>query len=280
METRNYQSGAATSAPAAPPSPSNGFPTNGNPTTGTPATQPGAFWFHKISEELRNVIIAAGLTPSDADLTQLSQSVKSRQLFTGVSYYTVNSTLPASDIGKAVFVNIASAGVITLPSAASVSAGSIYTIYNWGSSSFTLTAQASEFINNNNTNPQTFTMQPFSTIILIVEKSTTWTIVGGSGQLTTSPLFGSSIAASGFQKLPSGLILQWGTTGSITTQGTLAVTLPISFPTSNIGVTLNFVNDGGTVADSAGITAKSTTGFTIKLSGDNPNTVFWVAFGY
>lgn len=93
METRNYQSGAAPSAPAAPASPSNGFPTSGNPTTGTPATQPGAFWFHKISEELRNVIIAAGLTPSDADLTQLTQSVKSGkllnvQIFTATGTYT------------------------------------------------------------------------------------------------------------------------------------------------------------------------------------------------
>lgn len=78
METRNFQSGASASAPAAPGTPSNGYATNGNPGTGTPATQPGAFWFHKIGEELRAVIVAGGLTPSDSDLTQIAQVMAAR----------------------------------------------------------------------------------------------------------------------------------------------------------------------------------------------------------
>jgi hypothetical protein len=75
METRNYQAGASASPPSLPASPSNGYPSNGNPGTGTPATQPGAHWFYKIGEELRGLIVAAGLTPSDADLTQLVQAI-------------------------------------------------------------------------------------------------------------------------------------------------------------------------------------------------------------
>lgn len=75
MDNRKWQSGAAGSAPAVEASPSSGYPTDGNPGTATPATVPGARWFHQVGEELRNLISAAGLTPSDSDLTQLQQAV-------------------------------------------------------------------------------------------------------------------------------------------------------------------------------------------------------------
>jgi hypothetical protein len=76
MDNRKYQSGAAGSPPTAPASPSSGYPTNGNPGTGTPATLPGEFWFHKVGEEIRAVITNAGLTPTDADITQLLQGIR------------------------------------------------------------------------------------------------------------------------------------------------------------------------------------------------------------
>jgi hypothetical protein len=41
----------------------------------------------------------------------------------------------------------------------------------------------------------------------------------------------NSIASSGYQKLPSGLILQWGSTGKIMTGTTSTITLPLPFPT-------------------------------------------------
>lgn len=75
MEPRNFLSGAAVSAPTAPGSPSNGYPTDGNPGTGTPATVPGAYWYHKIGEELRGLITAAGLSPSDGSLNQVKSAL-------------------------------------------------------------------------------------------------------------------------------------------------------------------------------------------------------------
>jgi len=76
MDNRRFQSAASLTPPVAPASPSVGYPSNGNPSTGTPATGPGAFWFHKLGEELRSVIINAGLTPTDTDLTQLLQAIR------------------------------------------------------------------------------------------------------------------------------------------------------------------------------------------------------------
>lgn len=75
MEPRNYESGAAAEAPTAPVLPSNGYPTEGNPQTAVPATKPGAFWFYKIGEELRKVIVDAGLTPGDGNLSQLKTAI-------------------------------------------------------------------------------------------------------------------------------------------------------------------------------------------------------------
>lgn len=72
---RAFSSGASASAPAAPASPSIGYPTSGNPGTGTPATRPGPYWYHMITQELRALIVDAGLTPDQNNLSQVSQAV-------------------------------------------------------------------------------------------------------------------------------------------------------------------------------------------------------------
>ncbi len=72
---RAYASGAAGTPPAPPASPSIGYPQPANPGLGAPATKPGKYWYYMITEEIRNVIAAAGLTPDQADVTQLSDSI-------------------------------------------------------------------------------------------------------------------------------------------------------------------------------------------------------------
>lgn len=68
---RVYESGAVAGAPAAPAAPSTGYPSAGNPGLGVEATKPGPYWFHMITEEIRAVIAAAGITPDHAVLNQL-----------------------------------------------------------------------------------------------------------------------------------------------------------------------------------------------------------------
>lgn len=79
MEPRNYEAGASGSIPNAPITPSVGYPTSGNPAAGIPATKPGPHWFYKVGESLRKIITDAGLTPNDADLTQLKTALVSPQ---------------------------------------------------------------------------------------------------------------------------------------------------------------------------------------------------------
>lgn len=73
---RTYESGAAGSPPSAPASPSSGYPTAGSPSPPVPATKPGPWWYHMMTEEIRAVIVAAGLTPDHTDVTQLAQAIQ------------------------------------------------------------------------------------------------------------------------------------------------------------------------------------------------------------
>lgn len=128
---RAFESGAAGSAPTAPASPSVGYPTAGNPGTGTPPTKPGPWWFHMVTEELRAIITAAGLTPTQGTIDQVLQA---------------------------------------LPNA-----------------------------------------------------------------LASRPEMAKSLSSNGYQKLPGGLIIQWGTTAGTDATGYVAQTLPITFPNSQLG---------------------------------------------
>ena len=61
---------ASSAPPTAPTSLELGYPTD----QGT-ATTPGAFWYYQITEEIRNTIVNAGMTPTTNSVTQLSQAV-------------------------------------------------------------------------------------------------------------------------------------------------------------------------------------------------------------
>lgn len=73
---RVFESGASASPPAAPASPSSGYASAGNPGSATPATKPGPYWYHMMTEEVRGVLVAAGLTPDHTNLTQLAAAVQ------------------------------------------------------------------------------------------------------------------------------------------------------------------------------------------------------------
>lgn len=71
MDTRKHLAGASATPPTPPASPSTGYPTDGNPLTNTPATSAGAWWYYQLSEEQRNVILAASIAPDHTVTNQL-----------------------------------------------------------------------------------------------------------------------------------------------------------------------------------------------------------------
>lgn len=77
--------------------------------------------------------------------------------------------------------------------------------------------------------------------------------------------FDNSLNSSGYQKLPSGLIIQWGK--SNTSNGTVNITFPIPFTSScyNVSITENAASSWSTsLLTVYGATGISTTGFTTK----------------
>ena len=93
--------------------------------------------------------------------------------------------------------------------------------------------------------------------------------------------FTKSLTANGYQKLPSGLIMQWGTTASIGTDSSLAITFPIAYPTAclTVQVTGKLGSITGGQAYSLGTGTTTTTGFTIyNDSSAMPTT--WFSVGY
>ena len=90
-----------------------------------------------------------------------------------------------------------------------------------------------------------------------------------------------SLATNGYQKLPSGLILQWGTTPSISTDSSYAVTFPIAFPTACVTVQVCGKLGGITGASgySIGTGNYTTTGVTI-YNDSNAQATSWLAIGY
>lgn len=253
MDNRNFQSAASTTAPTSPASPSNGYPTNGNPATGTVATQPGAFWFHKIGEELRAVITGAGLTPSDSDLTQVFKAIQAdlgncRNVAKSI---TVNTTLLNSEGGEVINVNGGSSIItITLPTPSSANIGVAYYFNNKGSKLVNVTTPSGNF----NPDPLitgTYPLYPYASAI-IVSDGTDWAVFGG--------LPPSLLAANGYQKLPSGMIIQWGKTyiGDPGTNGASFNTVfPIAFPNTVFSLVVS-VNHTGGGSNYGGVAIEST----------------------
>lgn len=69
---RHWDANGSASAPA---TPANVLGANVYPQAGVAPSQPGPWWYHMVTEELRSVIAAAGLTPDRADLTQLVEAI-------------------------------------------------------------------------------------------------------------------------------------------------------------------------------------------------------------
>lgn len=53
-----------------------GYFTEGNPASGVPATLERASWFNMVQEELRNVVIAGGQTPSKTSYNQVLTAIR------------------------------------------------------------------------------------------------------------------------------------------------------------------------------------------------------------
>lgn len=89
--------------------------------------------------------------------------------------------------------------------------------------------------------------------------------------------FGASLSTNGYQYLPSGLIIQWGTHNVGATSGT--ITFPITFPNSVYSLTGSPVGNGAGGAGGPAIRVDSTSGATVFVWGTGNWSIRWIAIG-
>ena len=96
-----------------------------------------------------------------------------------------------------------------------------------------------------------------------------------------------SLVGNGYQKLPGGLIIQWGRTGTIAADTEVTVTYPIAFPNAALNVTATLGGVNSRINGKA-IVFSATLGTTSVVLSNDQDTggaglsaqIFWTAIGY
>lgn len=188
-----------------------------------------------------------GVTPPqfDNDTSLATAAFVQRALgsFSGVSVLSGATALTAADIGKNIILSGSSAFATTLPATAGLPNGAAVSIENNASIDCTVVRSGSDVIAPNASSAISTITIPAGTQITFVKVNAVW-YAFGSGAASYQSNFGSSLSSFGYQKLPSGLIIQWGEVAP----GTASV-FPIAFPTACY--TLAIAYYGATGASSA-----------------------------
>ncbi len=192
--------------------------------------------------------LTTGVTPAQFDSsTKLATTafIKTAGLqFADYVGYTVSTTLSPSICGKTVTV-IGNGIVLTLPLLSSVPLGATVTVHPAGASGTVVQRQGSDNILGAGGYIPAFPLSGTDAITLIASTAC-WLPISGSGQTQFSSMFGSSLGGAGYQKLPSGLIIQWGVT-SFPASGTTQVinyTPPIAFPNTLLFAAVSSIENG------------------------------------
>lgn len=174
------------------------------------------------------------LFDSSKSLATTEFVARSAGSFGGSISIAASRVLTVSDIGKR--LELAAGVTVTLPATASVPDGAAVLISAGplSSTSRVTVAAGDQLAMSNLAVAVPYTLSPGGDFIAIRE-SNVWRCHLGSETLRNALIFAASLGGNGYQKLPSGLILQWGyrTTSALSTNYTAdAVTFPIAFPTA------------------------------------------------
>lgn len=197
--------------------------------------------------------------------------------FRGFLSYNANTTLTSSQVGCIVDYWGSGSATFTLPLVSSVPYGAGFLICNTGGSNLTIQLSGSDVIYiPSSTAIYSVVITPGDNAFLYTANNGTSWIVAGAAALPYSSQFGSSLASNGYQKLPSGLIMQWGATANITVNTSLAITLPITFPNGFLSFVATSQNTGAAYATT--VRNSNSQGTIYMFAGTG--SCHWVAIGY
>lgn len=179
----------------------------------------------------------------------------------GVTGVNANATLTAEHAGQLISLFGVGGFTVTLPLGATVPVGTALQFFSVQSpGNVALVRQGADLISVAANTITGMTLWAGDSVTLVWSGSA-WT-AWGEMQLPHSPLFGSSLASSGYQKLPSGKIEQWMSM-DIPANSSAVLTYPIAFPSECLSITTSHqqVSGAGSVAL---VTVPTTTQVTIK----------------
>ena len=195
-----------------------------------------------------------------------------------------NGAIAASAAGAMVTLG-STMTAATLPAAGSVRAGTMLPLLNVtsGGNAVVVSANGNDTIFIGNAAVSSYSHGYTESAVLVSNGSNQWILVFGSMLLSKSySMFGASLANTGYQKLPSGLIIQWGvlSTGS---SGTATGNFPLAFPNGPLQMVAG-VAEGAANGFSSGAQALSSTAYQVfgtNYSGGGIANigVSWIALG-
>lgn len=197
----------------------------------------------------------------------------------GVRTTGVSLTLTQADSGKLIVGSAASPITMTLPLASAVPVGTSLKFVNVGTSTMSVQRAGTDGIASGAVRT-IYVLQPGDSMVIQNDGGTLWYIVAGNG--TVQKDAGSNaalLAGNGYQKFPSGVILQWGTASGVTP---VTITFPIAWPTGLVSITGNVLT---TATNSYGINFAgftfTTATATPNLANAGTNVAFnWIAVGF
>ncbi len=178
----------------------------------------------------------------------------------GVVNVVSSITLTPAQAGSLVEINGGAGVTVTLPPTTGI-AGAAFSIYNNTGTAVAVSAATGQNINLGRTNVAGFALQPGGTCDVVTD-GMSWEVFG-EAMLPYSAFFAGSIGSAGYQKLPSGLIVQWGV---LTASTGWAWVYPTAFPTGCLGALCTNLDSGASYS-----TIYNTTASYLNGNRWNPN---------
>lgn len=282
---------------------------NRNIGLGVEPTEFTADWCNGVQEELLSVIEAAGIVPAGATRNQVLLALRAAGVFAtppqfdntskaattafvtalgvqfnGESVLATSQTLGSSSAGKVIIGNSASPITLTLPAANTFPVGAGFSFLNVNSGVVTVLRAGADVIVGGAANQNSFALGAGDTLQLESLGAGGWRAIGGSAQLGLSAQFGASASVNGYQKLPSGLLVQWGqSTFNFAGVGTLSnlITFPIAFTGAPYSITTCAQTNAPSAyaSSAASQTATNFNLFAYAAGAAAGQVFFWMAVG-
>lgn len=191
----------------------------------------------------------------------------------GFVAYTASQVLTAAQSGFLIgFASTTAAATFTLPTPVGQAGKLKYMFTNYSAYSLTLTTPAGVFTHGNGLSSIVVLS---GSCVSIVADGSNWQLTDGDTYLQYSPLFGSVKALNGYQKIPGGLIFQWGS--AVFSAAGSSISYPIAFPNACLSI-MATDNDTGRLSI-FGISGVTTTSF-IGFTNQTTEGAGWLAIGW